>query len=130
VQSVELSGGSRNVFQFAPAPPKEPVKLAGVEPTVPVHVFYGPRPPAPPPPPALPAPPPPITLKFYGFSTSADNGKKTAYLLDGDEIYLASEGQTVKRRYKIIRIAASSILIEDLDAKHQQSVPLTEEGTG
>jgi len=84
-------------------------------------------PPAPPPPPP---PPPPITLKFYGYSTAKDSGKKTAYLLDGEEIYLASEGDTLKRRYRIVRIATNSILIEDLDAKRQQSVPLTEEGVG
>lgn len=131
VQNVDLAGGSRNLFQFAPAPPKEAPKLvASNEPIVPVHVWQGPRMPAPPAPPPPPPPPPPITLKFYGYSISADNQKRTAYLLDGDEIYLASEGQTLKRRYKIMRIGPTSILIEDLDAHRQQSVPLTEEGTG
>ena len=40
------------------------------------------------------------------------------------------KGETLKRRYKIMRIGPTSILIEDLDAHRQQSVPLTEEGTG
>ena len=42
----------------------------------------------------------------------------------------ATEGETLKRRYKIIRIGPTSILIEDLDAKRQQSLPLTEENAG
>jgi hypothetical protein len=131
VQAVDLAGGARNVFAFSAAPPPvqtAAVKPAGPEPTVWVNV--GPRQPPPPPPPQPPPPPPPITLKFYGFSTSTAGGKRTAYLLDGEDIYIAAEGDTLKRRYKIIRIGPTSILIEDLDAKRQQSVPLTEESAG
>jgi hypothetical protein len=131
VQSVELAGGSRNVFQFAAAPPPPAAALlAKNEPIVKPFVPMGPKAPAPPAPPPPPPPPPPITLKFYGYSTAKDNGKKTAYLLDGDEIFLAAEGDTLKRRYRIVRIAPNSITIEDLDAKRQQSVPITEEGAG
>jgi len=131
VQKVEIAGGARNVFQFAAAPPPKPNELvASKEPIVKPFVKMGPNPPAPPAPPAPAPPPPPIPLKFYGFSTTNENGKKTAYLLDGDEIFLAAEGDTLKRRYRIVRIAANSIVIEDLDAKRQQSVPLTPEGAG
>ena len=128
VQATEVAGGARNVFAFSAAPPPPAaaaVKPAGPEPVV--HVSIGPRQPPPPAPPPPPPPPPPITLKFYGFSTSNENGKRMAYLLDGEEIYIAAEGDTLKRRYKIIRIGPTSVLIEDLDAKRQQSVPLTEE---
>jgi hypothetical protein len=132
VQGVGLAGGSRNLFQFAPAPPKEPAKLAGTEPKVAVaRPFIGPKLPpepvkvTPPPPP----PPPPITLKFYGFATAQNNGRKTAYFLDDTgDILMASEGDTLKRRYKIVQIKANSVMIEDLDAKRQQSVPIIEEG--
>jgi len=131
VQKVELAGGARNVFQFSTAPPPKGAELiAKNEPIVRPFVKMGPPTPAPPAPPPPAPPPPPITLKFYGYSTARDNGKKTAYLLDGEEIYLAAEGDTLKRRYKIVRIAPTSIVIEDLDAKRQQTVPLTEEGAG
>jgi len=131
VQAVDLAGGARNLFQFSAAAPKvetAAVKPPGEEPKV--WVFVGPRQPPPPQPPPPPPPPPPITLKFYGFSLSKDSGKRVAYLLDGEDIFLASEGDTLKRKYKILRIQANSILVEDLDAKRQQSVPLTEEGQG
>lgn len=128
VQAVELAGGARNVFQFgaAPPPPQQVAlaKPATAEPVV--RPVYGPRQPPPPPPPAPPPPPPPITLKFYGFTAEQD-GSRRAYLLDGEDIYIASEGDTLKRKYKIVRIGPASILIEDLDAKRQQSVPLTPE---
>jgi hypothetical protein len=132
VQGVDLAGGARNLFQFGPPPVDPNAKLAlKNEPKVDVSAFVGPKQPPPPAPPPPPPPPPPITLKFYGYSTALENGKKTAYLLDGDEIYMAREGDTLKRRYKIVRIQPNSILIEDLDAKRQQSVPLIEEnGSG
>jgi hypothetical protein len=132
VQSVDIAGGSRNLFQFSTAPPTkaDPATLTAKGPEPKVYVAQGPRQPPPPQPPPPPPPPPPITLKFYGFSTPQDNGKRTAYLLDGEEIYLVAEGDTVKRRYKILRIQANSVLIEDLDAKRQQSVPMVEEGPG
>jgi hypothetical protein len=107
------------------APPKTEV-LAGVEPKV---IVIGPvKPPdkvEPPPPP--PAPVAPIPLKFYGFSTIRSNGKKTAYFMDGEDILLASEGDTLKRRYRVVRIQATSVLMEDTEAKRQESLPLAPE---
>ena len=129
VQEVPPAGGSRNLFQFGTAPPPKPVELAGkTEPRV--FIPYGPKSPQPPPPQPPPPPPPPITLKFYGWSTTTAAGKRMGYFLDGEEILLAGEGDTLKRRYKIVRIGPNAALIEDIDAKHQQSVPLTEEGQG
>lgn len=127
VQSVELTGGSRNLFQFSTAPPPKPVELAkGKEPKIlpkEMAAALAAKPAGPPQPP----PPPPIALKFYGFSTIRDNGKKTAYFLDGDEILSASEGDLVKRRYKVLKIGPTSVLMEDTDGKRQQSLPLVEE---
>jgi hypothetical protein len=130
VQGVPAAGGSRNLFQFGTAPPKQAVQLAGNEPQVHVFVPYGPKAPTPPGPPPPPPPPPPINLKFYGWSTTTAAGKRMGYFLDGEEILLAGEGDTLKRRYKIVRIGPTSVVIEDIDAKRQQSVPLTEEGQG
>ena len=126
VQSVDLAGGSRNVFQFsaAPAPKVEPPK--GPEPKVAVVKPEAPKPVVPPGPPPEPAAVPP-PYKFYGYSTSRNNGKKTAYFLDGEDILLATEGDTLKRRYKVVRIAPNSVTVEDLDMKKQVSVPLTDE---
>jgi hypothetical protein len=122
VQSAAVSGGNRNLFQFSTPPPKEVPKPTGPEPVV----FVGPIKPPPLPPPPPPTPPPPITIKFYGYSTAA-TGKKTAYFLDGEDILVGREGDTLKRRYKVVRIMPTSVMIEDTDAKRQQSVPLTEE---
>jgi hypothetical protein len=128
VQEVPPAGAGRNLFQFGQAPPKvAEAKPAGPEPKV--FIPVGPKAPAPvvakekPPEP----PPPPLPWKFYGISSVRDNGRKTAYFLDGDEILHASEGDMLKRRYKILRIGPNSVVVEDTDSKRQQTVPLTEE---
>lgn len=126
VMAVDPSGGSRNLFAFGQPPPKEVEKPAGPEPRVAMGPPKAPEPPAPKGPEPEP-PPPPITLKYYGLSTVRNNGKKSAYFLDGDDILIASEGETLKRRYKLVRISVSSVLVEDTESKRQQSLPLTPE---
>jgi hypothetical protein len=128
VQAVELAGGSRNLFQYGPPPVKADLK--GPEPKVipqpvaPVLRTGDDAAKAPPP------PPPPINLKYYGFSTGRVNGRKTAFFLDGDEISFAAEGETVKKRYRVVRIGATSVVMEDTESKRQQSLPLTEDQPG
>jgi hypothetical protein len=124
VQEVGPAGSTRNLFQIAPAPPKE-IKPTGPEPKV--FIAYGPPLPKPPAPPPAPPTPPPIPLKYYGIATVRDNGEKTAYFLDGDEILHASEGDILKRRYRIIKIGPKSVDVEDTESKHTQPLPLVDE---
>jgi hypothetical protein len=130
VQNVKLDGGQRNLFQFGEAP-----RLVGDEPKiVPKREAYGPAvPPPPPPPPGPPpvVPPPPITMKYYGLATKRIDGKKTGFFLDGEEIILATEGMVVKKRYKIVRINAESVVLEALEFKNQQqTVKIAEDAGG
>ena len=55
----------------------------------------------------------PIRLKFFGFASSADVKRKVFLSQDG-EIFVASEGDIVDRRYRIVRIDSESVDIEDL----------------
>jgi hypothetical protein len=128
LKEVEPSANGRNLFQFG-APPKEPDKKLPTEPVVQVARFVGPKY-IPPPPPAQPPPPPPprpVPYKYYGYATARVNGKRTAFFLDGDEIFLAKEGDVLKKRFRIVRLNATSVVMEDMDDKRQQTVPLAEE---
>jgi len=126
VQQAELSGPGRNVFQFGQAPPK------ALPPEPKVQLTKAPVPVAPPPPPAPagPPPPPPINLRYYGFSSVPGSAAKTAFFLDGEDILVAKEGETVKRRYRVVRIGATSVVMEDTESKRQQTLPLAEELAG
>jgi hypothetical protein len=127
LRSVTTEGASRSVFDFGQAPAPK-IEVAKVKPINPMEkgVMTGPVQPPKPAPPPPPPPPPPIPLKFYGF-TAQRQGPKRAFFLEGEEIYVAAEGETIKNRYKIIRIGVNSAVVEDTTNKHQQTLPLAEE---
>jgi hypothetical protein len=133
VQAVEPEGGSRSLFVFSAAPAAE-VKLPDVGPIHPKPRFVGPMPP---PAPAAAAakppepPPPPITLKFYGYSTPRADGQKRAFFLDGDDIFVAAEGEMVKKRYRVVQIQVNSVVMEDTQYKNnRQTLILQQEQAG
>ena len=75
--------------------------------------------------PPPPAPPPPIDLKFFGFS-ARQSGVRRAFLLKGDDVFIASEGEVVDHRYKVVKIAPTSIQVEDIPYANTQSLPLVQ----
>jgi len=123
VQAVSLAGGVRNLFQFGSSPVTKPdPKITPVQ----SPIVAATPPPGPPPTP----PPPPIPLKFYGYATPAPSGAKRVFFLDGEDIIVATEGQLVKSRYKLVRVGINSVVLEDVQFKHQQTLPLEEEKPG
>jgi len=114
-ESLAYSGSGRNIFSANSVPVDIP------KPIVPVRPKSGPPPPPPPPP--GPPPPPPIDLKFFGTATGAD-GRREAFLLHGDDVFLASDGDIVQRKYKVISISTNSILVEDMANNNRQTLPL------
>src|SRR5271168_1121233 len=111
-ESLVYSGSGRNIFSASSVPVDIP------KPIVPVRTAVGP-----PTPPPGPLPPPPIDLKFFGTATAA-NGTRTAFLLHGDDVFLASNGDIVQRKYKVVSISANAILVEDMANNNRQTLPL------
>ena len=112
------SDGERNPFQFAPERPAAP---AGA----PEGGGIGPgarrvRPVAPSGPPA----PPPIPLKFIGILDSPAAGKIAA-LSDGRFVYQGREGDIIDGRYRIVHIGVESIVMEHIDGRGRQTIPMT-----
>jgi hypothetical protein len=128
VQAVNIEGGRRNLFAVgaAPLPPEPKVNVAQNKPAV----VMGPQLAPPPPPKPTDPPPPPITLKYYGYSSARGDNRKHAFFLDGDDILVAAEGETVKKRYRVVRIGVNSVVMEDTQFKHEQTLPLQEEAAG
>ena len=114
LRAVKYEGTERNIFQFFT--PAAPIP----KPVAPVIKPEGPQPP-PPPPPA-----PPIPLKFYGFASAPGETPRKAFLNDGEEIFIAVEGEVVKRRYRVLKISANSIEMEDLQTNSKQRLALVE----
>ena len=71
-------------------------------------------------------PPPPIPLQFYGFASRPGEPKKI-FLKSGDDVWVAGEGETIDRRYKVIRITPTSVEIQDVvNSGPPQNIPLTQ----
>jgi hypothetical protein len=115
-ESLVYSGSGRNIFSASSVPIDIPKPIAPVRPKGPVVPVAPPEPVAPP-------PPPPIDLKFFG-TASAPDGTRMAFLLHGDDVFLASDGDIVQRRYKVVSIMVNSIVVEDLGNNNRQTLPL------
>ncbi len=117
-ESLVYSGTGRNIFAAGPMVVATPVKIA--------QAIAPARPVAPPAVPVVargPAPPPPINLKFFGTATTP-NGNRRAFLVNGDDVFVASIGDVVQRRYRVVSISANSILVEDIPNSNKQTLPL------
>jgi hypothetical protein len=114
-QSKKYETG-RNIFRMEEAP--IPAAIAGVRPKGGVYTVDAPPTPTPTP------PPPPIPLKFYGFA-SKSNEPKRIFLDDEGEVFIARQGEIVERRYKVIQINNTNVVIEDALNNNRQTVQLT-----
>ena len=116
-EATTYTGDGRNIFSASSVPTQSAAaRIEAVKASI--------RP-GPPPPPPGPPPPPNIDLKFYGYSAVKDGDRK-AFLQHGDDIFIAKEGDVVDRRYKVVKISAFSVDVEDLPYSHTQTLPLTQ----
>lgn len=113
-EGTKYSGTGRNIFR-AQAEIPEPIAPSRTDKPK-VDVPTGP---------ALPPPPPPINLKFFGFASKPGELKKV-FLSQGEDVFIAHEGDIVDRRYKVMRISPIAVEIEDVLNNNRQSVPLTQ----
>ena len=111
-QSKKYEDGGRNIFRM------EEKKIESVAASV-----RGPMGPDPQPTPPPPPPPPPIPLKFYGFASKPTEPKKI-FLFDEGEVFVARQGDIVERKYKVIQINNTSVIIEDVLTNNKQTIPL------
>ena len=113
-EQLVYSGTGRNIFSLASAPIEIPKLVASVRPKPTGPVFT---------PPSGPPPPPPIDLKFFGTEMNSQ-GKRRAFLLHGDDVFLAADGDIVQRRYRILTVSANSVQVEDMSNNNRQTLPL------
>jgi hypothetical protein len=111
-EETAYKGTSRNIFKPQPDEPPKPLPNPVVNP----GPIFGP-----PPPPA----PPPINLKFFGFANKPGEPKRV-FLSQGEDVFIAGEGEIVNRRYRVVRIGPTSVEIEDVLTNHSERIPLTQ----
>lgn len=113
-QNVKYEAGGRNIFKMEELKPVEKTIASVRQP-------YGPEPP---PTPTPTPPPPPIPLKFYGFASKGSEPKRI-FLDDEGEVFVAKQGDIVERKYKVVQINNTSVIIEDVLYSNRQTIQLT-----
>jgi hypothetical protein len=111
-EAKKYEGNSRNIFRAEADIP---------QPVAPVAAEQQPQSQQP----TGPAPPPPINLKFFGFANKVGEARKV-FLSQGEDVFIAREGDIVDRRYRIVHITPTSVEIEDVINNNRQSIPLTQ----
>jgi hypothetical protein len=114
-EDTQYKGSGRNIFQAQVTIPK------AIAPARKAAVVAPPVPTGPPQPP----PPPPIDLKFFGFASRPGEPKRV-FLSQGEDVFIAGEGDIVDRRYKVLRISAASVEIEDVLNNNRQEIFLSQ----
>lgn len=113
-ESLEYAGKGRNIFSMSSAPVEiEPPKASPRPSPEEIAATQGPP------------PPPPIDLKFFGYEAHA-GGDRKAFLLHGDDVFIAAQGDVVDHRYKVVAIAPMSIQVEDIPFNNTQTLPLVQ----
>ena len=114
-EDTKYQGTGRNIFKVFVDIPK-PIVSPATQQQQQAEQAQGPAPPP---------PPPPIELKYYGYATPA-GGIRRIFLAQGEDVFIAKEGEIVDRRYKVVRISPNAVEILDVLSNNRQSIPLTQ----
>jgi hypothetical protein len=111
-EEIKYAGNGRNIFVVGSVPIEKPKangtdKQAGLRGPPPIQ------------------PPPPITLKFFGFANRPGETRKV-FLSQGEDVFIAAEGDIVDRRYRVLHISPTAVDVEDVINNNRQSLPLTQ----
>jgi hypothetical protein len=120
-QKTEYKSNGRNPFSMVVPPTLQDLQAANDK-----KKNELPPPPPPPPPPPTRAQAPP-NLKFFGYGTVPTGTPRRAFITDGEDIFIVSEGDTLLGRYRILKVGNSNLEFQEISSGLPGSMPLEEQ---
>jgi len=118
-QKTEYKSNGRNPFSMIVPPTPAEVQKAKADS-------------AQPPPVALPPPPPteaklPANLKYFGYGTVPTGSPRRAFITDGEDVYIVTEGDTLLGRYRILKVGNVDLEFQEISSGLPGKAPLEEQ---
>ena len=122
-QETEYKSNGRNPFSIIAPPTQaeikqkadEAAKLQAQQPALPIE----------PPKPTRATLPP--NLKYFGYGTVPNGTPRRAFITDGDDVYIVSEGDTLLGRYRIVKVGNTSLEFQEISSGLPGTTPLDEQ---
>jgi hypothetical protein len=115
VHKLEYTGVHRNIFS-ATIPPPPPPQLTKAQLKAAEEAAAN-RPPPPPPPLDVPA-------TFFGYVTDARTGHKEAFFTDGDDVFIAGEGELLLGRFRVLKIGNDTAEVEEVSSGRRATLTM------
>jgi hypothetical protein len=122
-QETEYKSNGRNPFSAIAAPTAAEVKQKADDAAKLANLPVA----APPPPPPPTRASLPANLKYFGYGTVPNGTPRRAFVTDGDDVYIVSEGDTLLGRYRIIKVGNASLDFQEISSGLPGSTPLDEQ---
>ncbi len=118
-QETEYKSNGRNPFSMIALPPAE-------DPNKPKPTIVPPQPVVQVAPQDLVAKLPP-NLKYFGYGTIPKGTPRRAFITDGEEIFIVSEGDTLLGRYRILKVGNANLEFQEISSGLHGTTPLEEQ---
>ncbi len=110
IHKQEYTGTHRNIFLAELPPPPAPPVTSIPAPIVPV----------------VPAGPPPLEVSatFFGYSINPKTGRRQAFFLNGDDVFVVDEGGMLLNRFRVLKIGNNSVDVEEVSSGRRTTLRL------
>jgi hypothetical protein len=105
LRKLEYHPTGRDIFTAELPPPPRPKNAEERRPI---------GPPAPPPEPALVVP-----FKYYGFSADAVTKKRLGFFTNGEDVYIAAEGELLQGKFRVLSIGNTWAEVEETSSNRR-----------
>lgn len=110
VRKLEYKGTHRNIFSASLPPKPQPAPVMPPEQVQP----------------QVPSGPPPLQVpyRFYGYKENPRTGRRAAFFTDGDNVFIAAEGETIRNQFRVLKIGNQSCDVEEISTGRRATLQL------